>query len=111
MATELIHVGFGNFLAIDRVVAIVSPNSAPVKRMVTEAKNKGQVVDLTSGRKTKATLLMDTGHIILAGISSETIAGRVESKRLILDLQEGRDSKESKGGDRVGEVSLVRGRQ
>ncbi|MDY6833967.1 MAG: DUF370 domain-containing protein [Chloroflexota bacterium] len=111
MATELIHVGFGNFLAIDRVVAIVSPNSAPVKRMVTEAKNKGQVVDLTSGRKTKATLLMDTGHIILAGISSETIAGRVESKRLILDLQGSSDSKESKGVDRVGEASFVRGRQ
>lgn len=93
MATELIHIGFGNFLAIDRVIAIVSPSSAPVKRMVNEAKNKGQVVDLTSGRRTKATLLMDTGHIVLAGISSETIAGRVETKQSVLDLREGKDQK------------------
>jgi regulator of extracellular matrix RemA (YlzA/DUF370 family) len=82
MATELVHVGFGNFLAMDRVIAIVSPNSAPVKRLVMEAKSKGQVVDLTSGRRTKATLLMDTGQIILAGISAETIAGRVTSSHV-----------------------------
>ena len=97
MATELIHIGFGNFLAIDRVIAIVSPNSAPVKRMVVEAKNKGQVVDLTSGRRTKATLLMDTGHIVLAGISSETIAGRVENKQSMLEFKDGKDQKVDTG--------------
>jgi regulator of extracellular matrix RemA (YlzA/DUF370 family) len=89
MATDLVHVGFGNFLAMDRVIAIVSPSSAPVKRLVMEAKSKGQVVDLTSGRRTKATLLMDTGQIVLAGISAETIAGRVTA-RVALEMKDGK---------------------
>ena len=89
MATDLVHVGFGNFLAMDRVIAIVSPSSAPVKRLVMEAKSKGQVVDLTSGRRTKATLLMDTGQIVLAGISAETIAGRVTA-RAALEMKDGK---------------------
>ena len=89
MAAELVHIGFGNFLAMDRVIAIVSPNSAPMKRLIIEAKNKGQVVDLTSGRRTKATLLMDTGQIVLSGISAETIAGRVAA-RSSLELKDGK---------------------
>ena len=77
MNAELVHVGFGNIIAINKVVAIAHPNSAPVKRIVQEAKAKGLVVDLTSGRKTKAVITMDSGHIVLAAIAPETIAGRV----------------------------------
>ena len=83
MKTELVHVGFGNIVAINKVVAIVSPGSAPVKRMMQEGKSKGLLVDMTSGRKTKAVLVMDSGHIVLAAIGPETIAGRVAASRRI----------------------------
>lgn len=81
MVTELIHIGFGNVLAINRVVAIISPNSAPIKRLLQEGKTKGLLVDMTSGRRTKAVLIMDSGHIVLAAIAPETIAGRLSSRR------------------------------
>ena len=82
MTTELVHVGFGNVLAVSRVVAMVSPRySAPTRRLVQEAKRRGQLADLTSGRKTKAVVIMDTGHIVLVAITPETVAGRVLSVR------------------------------
>jgi len=81
MTTELIHVGFGNVLAINRVIAMASPNSAPTKRLVQEGKSKGMLIDITNGRKTKAVLIMDSGHIVLAAIAPETIAGRLTSSR------------------------------
>ena len=81
MVTELIHIGFSNILAVNRVVAIVSPNSAPSKRMIQEAKKKGLIIDMTNGRRTKAVLVLDTGHMVLAAIAPETITGRVTSSR------------------------------
>lgn len=81
MTTELIHVGFGNVLAINRVLAMASPNSAPTKRLVQESKGKGMLIDMTNGRKTKAVLIMDSGHIVLAAIAPETIAGRLITSR------------------------------
>jgi len=81
MATELIHVGFGNVLAVNRVIAIVAPNSAPTKRLIQEGKTKGLTVDMTSGRRTKAVLVMDDGHIVLAAITPETITNRVSGVR------------------------------
>jgi regulator of extracellular matrix RemA (YlzA/DUF370 family) len=81
MTTELIHVGFGNVLAVNRVIAIVAPNSAPTKRLIQEGKAKGLTVDMTSGRRTKAVLIMDSGHIVLAAITPETITGRVAANR------------------------------
>ncbi len=81
MPTELVHVGFGNILAASRVVAIVSPNSAPTRRLIQEARQRGQIADLTSGRKTKAVVIMDSGHIVLAAITPETIASRVLAMR------------------------------
>lgn len=81
MTTELIHVGFGNVLAINRVLAMASPNSAPTKRLVQEGKGKGMLIDMTNGRKTKAVLIMDSGHIVLAAIAPETIAGRLITSR------------------------------
>jgi regulator of extracellular matrix RemA (YlzA/DUF370 family) len=74
---ELIHVGFGNFIAANRVVAIVSPGSAPVQRKVREGKKRGVIIDITQGRRTKAVAFMDDGSMILAAISPEAIAGRV----------------------------------
>ena len=79
MPAELLHIGFGNVLAIDRVVAIVSPNSAPSKRLVQDGKADRTIIDMTSGRRTKAVLVMDTGHVVLAAIAPETIVRRVEA--------------------------------
>ena len=81
MNTELIHIGFGNILAVNRVIAVVSPKSAPTKRLIQEGKAKGLLVDMTSGRKTKAVLVMDNGHLVLAALTPETIAGRVAASR------------------------------
>jgi regulator of extracellular matrix RemA (YlzA/DUF370 family) len=81
MATELVHVGFGNVLAINHLIAIVAPNSAPTKRLIQEARHRGLTVDLTSGRRTKAVLVMDDGHIVLAALTPETISGRSRASR------------------------------
>ena len=81
MPTELIHFSFGNYLPINRVVAIVSPNSAPIKRMIQEGRDNGLVIDMTNGRRTRTVLFMDSGHIILATIAPETIASRAAAGR------------------------------
>jgi len=81
MTTELIHVGFGNILAVNRVVAIASPASAPTKRMVQELRSKGMLIDMTSGRRTKAVIILDSGHIVLSALSPDTIAGRLVTGR------------------------------
>jgi regulator of extracellular matrix RemA (YlzA/DUF370 family) len=81
MVTELVHVGFNNFVAINRVIAIASPNSAPMKRTVQEGKTKGLLIDMTNGRKTKAVIITDDGHIIQAALAPETIAGRLQASR------------------------------
>ena len=81
MAIELIHVGFSNILAMNRVVAIASPNSAPTKRTIQEGRNKGLLIDMTNGRKTKAVIITDSGHIVLTALAPETIAGRLQASR------------------------------
>jgi hypothetical protein len=81
MNAELVHIGFGNVVAMNRVIAIVSPNSAPIKRTIRERKDSDLIIDLTSGRKTKAVIFTDDGHIILAALTPETIAGRVMTER------------------------------
>lgn len=80
-ATELIHVGFGNFLAVNKVLAIVTPSSAPIQRMVREGKKEKTIIDITSGRRTKAAVFMDTGQIMLVAITPEALAGRVAASR------------------------------
>ena len=82
MTIELVHVGFSNILAMNRVIAIVSPNSAPTKRLIQEVRNKGQLIDMTSGRRTKAVIFADSGHIVLAALAPETIAGRLQVSRV-----------------------------
>lgn len=81
MSIELVHIGFGNILAMGRVIAIASPNSAPTKRTIHEGRNNGKVVDMTSGRRTKAVIFTDSGHIVLAALAPETIASRPQLSR------------------------------
>jgi len=77
---KLINIGFGNMISQGRLVAIVSPESAPIKRIITEARDRGNLVDATYGRRTRAVIIMDSGHVILSAIQPETVAGRVSSK-------------------------------
>lgn len=79
--TELIHVGFGNYLAVNKVIAIVTPTSAPIQRMVREAKKEKTIIDITSGRRTKAAVFTDNGQIVLVAITPEALAGRVAHAR------------------------------
>jgi extracellular matrix regulatory protein A len=81
MGIELIHIGFGNVLAMNRVIAIASPSSAPIKRTIQEGRDKGLLIDMTSGRKTKAVIFTDSEHIVLAALAPETIAGRLTASR------------------------------
>ena len=81
MTIEPIHIGFGNILAMNRVIAIVSPNSAPIKRAIQEGKSKGLLIDMTNGRRTKAVIITDSEHIILAALAPETIAGRLQASQ------------------------------
>lgn len=73
---KLINIGFGNAVASNRVVAIISPDSAPVKRLIQEARDKNILIDATYGRKTRAVLIMDSNHIVLSAIQHETVANR-----------------------------------
>ena len=73
---KLINIGFGSMVAADRLLAIVAPDSAPIKRVIQEARDRGMLIDASFGRKTKAVILMDTDHVILSAIHSETIGAR-----------------------------------
>jgi len=76
---EFINIGFGNVVSANRIISIVSPESAPIKRMVQEAKDNKTAVDATAGRRTRAVLIMDSGHIILSSIQPETVIGRLDN--------------------------------
>ena len=76
MSIELVHVGFSNIIAVNRVIAIASPNSAPTKRAIQESREKGLLIDMTNGRRTKSVIFTDEGHIILSALTPETISGR-----------------------------------
>ncbi len=76
MDMQLINIGFGNIVCANRVVAIVSPESAPIKRIVTDARDRGQLVDATYGRRTRAVIITDSSHVILSAIQPETVAHR-----------------------------------
>ena len=75
---RLVNIGFGNIIAANKIIAIVSPDSAPIRRLVQDARDEGKAIDATCGRKTRAVLIMDSGHIILAAVQPETVAGRVD---------------------------------
>jgi len=77
---KLINVGFGNIVSSGRIIAIVSPESAPIKRMIQEAREKGNLIDATYGRRTRSVIITDSDHIILSAIQTETVAGRLGGK-------------------------------
>jgi len=76
MDIQLINIGFGNIVSANRVVAIVSPESAPIKRIISEARDRGHLVDATYGRRTRAVIITDSSHVILSAIQPETVANR-----------------------------------
>lgn len=76
---KLIHIGFGNIVNTAKIIAIVGPDSAPVKRLVQKAKEEGRVIDATQGRKTKAVLVMENSQVVLSALLPETIAGRAQA--------------------------------
>ncbi len=76
----VINVGFGNFVNKERIVAVVSPNSAPIRKIKEQMKDVGRVIDVTQGRKTRSIIVVDSGHIILSGIAVETIADRINEE-------------------------------
>ncbi len=75
---KFINIGFGNMVASDRILTLVSPDSAPIKRLVQDAKDSGRVIDVSCGRRTRAVIITDSEHVILSAIQSETIAGRLD---------------------------------
>lgn len=75
---QLVNIGFGNIVSSERIIAIVSPESAPIKRIIQEAKDNKTVVDATYGRRTRAVLIMDSRHIILSAVQPETVGGRID---------------------------------
>ena len=76
---KFINAGYGNMIASERVVCIVSPDSAPIKRLIQDAKDSGRVIDVSCGRKTRAVIITDSEHVILSAIQAETIANRVDN--------------------------------
>ena len=80
---KLINIGFGNVVSASRVIAVVSPESAPIKRIIQEARDANVLVDATYGRKTRAVIIVDSGHVILSAIQPETVAGRLDDKIVI----------------------------
>ena len=77
---KLINIGFGNMVSEERLVAIVSPESAPIKRIIQDAKEHGTLIDATYGRRTRAVIVMDSDHVILSAVQPETVANRVDSE-------------------------------
>ena len=85
---KLIIIGFGSMIAAGRMLAIVAPDSAPIKRVVQEARDRGMLIDASYGRKTKAVILMDTDHVILSALTPETISARWMDKDVKADEEE-----------------------
>lgn len=82
---HLINIGFRNMISDERIISIVNPDSAPIKRMIQEFREQKMVVDATCGRRTRAVIIMDSGHLILSAVQPETIAGRVDSNEISND--------------------------
>ena len=79
---KFITIGFGNMVAVDRIVALVSSDSAPIKRLIQDAKDEGRTIDVTCGRRTRAVIITDSEHVILSAIQAETIANRLDNDTL-----------------------------
>ena len=78
---ELVNIGFGNLIAAGRLIAVVSPDSAPIKRMVQEARDRGTLIDATYGRRTRSVLIMDNDHLVLSALQPETVSNRLAGEK------------------------------
>lgn len=85
---KLVNIGFGNMVSGSRIIAIVSPESAPIKRIMQEARDRGMLIDATYGRRTRAVIVTDSDHIILSAIQPETVAHRLDSKESCQDIDD-----------------------
>lgn len=81
MEVNLINIGFGNIIAANRVIAVVSPESAPIKRIIQEARERGMLIDATYGRRTRAVIITDSDHVVLSAIQPETVSHRLEDDK------------------------------
>lgn len=88
MSIKLVNIGFGSIVSVGRIISIISPESAPIKRIIQEARENGMLIDATYGRRTRAVIIMDSHHIILSSIQPETVAHRLTSKDQLLDDEE-----------------------
>lgn len=88
MEIKLINIGFGNIVCANRIIAIVSPESAPIKRIISDARERGTLIDATYGRRTRAVVITDSEHVILSAVQPETVAHRVTSKDVPVDDHE-----------------------
>lgn len=88
---KLVNIGFGNMVSANRMIAIVSPESAPIKRIIQDAKEKGNLIDATHGRRTRAVIITDSDHIILTYLQSETVANRMVEDDDVIDEEEDED--------------------
>ena len=91
---KLINIGFGNMVSANRLVAIVSPESAPIKRIVQDAKERGSLIDATYGRRTRAVIIMDSDHVVLSAVQPETVANRLNDRDEDLTEDEEMDNDE-----------------
>ena len=85
---RLINFGFGNLVSANRMIAIVSPESAPIKRIIQDAKERGTLIDATHGRRTRAVIITDSDHIILTYLQSETVANRISDENAVVDEED-----------------------
>ncbi|HAK74065.1 MAG TPA: hypothetical protein DCP36_11715 [Sporomusaceae bacterium] len=85
MDIKLINIGFGNIVSANRIISIVSPESAPIKRIIQEARDRGMLIDATYGRRTRAVIIADSDHVILSAVQPETVAHRLASKETSSD--------------------------
>ncbi|HHX97146.1 MAG TPA: DUF370 domain-containing protein [Clostridia bacterium] len=83
MELKLVNIGFGNIVVANRIVAIVSPESAPIKRIIQEAREEGLLIDATYGRRTRAVVIMDSSHVVLSAVQPETVAQRLSPKDVV----------------------------
>lgn len=88
---RLANIGFGSMVSVRRVVAVISPDSAPIKRLIQEAKERGELIDASFGRRTQTVMVMDSGHIILSSLAPETLAARMDERRTGKEMGDGMD--------------------
>ncbi len=88
---RLINIGFGSLVAAERIVSVISPDSAPIKRIVTDAREEGRLIDATFGRRTRAVLITDCGYVVLSALQPETVAGRYAGKTAAPESEDSAD--------------------